>query len=189
MFFGSHVVIVEGDTEFAAFTEIMNSDMAKFPLERRPLLVRARGKATIPTLVKMMAHFRVDMAVLHDVDSPKTSCGTKRNSAYSINTSISHAVTEARKNGIKVIHRVSCPDFERQHGMEPSESEKPFKIWQAVRSRESIKESINNIIDQLYANPNTDNGDHSDDGRNFETVLREWVYVNKILDPAFTFDD
>ena len=62
MFFGSKVIVVEGDTEFAAFTEVMNSDLAAFPIDGRPLLIRARGKATISTLVKVLTHFKVDFA-------------------------------------------------------------------------------------------------------------------------------
>ena len=78
MFFGSRVVIVEGDTEFAAFSEVMNSDLGAFPLHNQPLVLRARGKATIPTLIKMLAHFKIDFVVLHDIDPPRTAGGVRR---------------------------------------------------------------------------------------------------------------
>ena len=73
MFFGSKVIVVEGDTEFAAFTEVMNSNLPEFPIDGRPLIIRARGKATIPILIKMLTHFKLPFSILHDIDSPKTS--------------------------------------------------------------------------------------------------------------------
>lgn len=113
MFFGSMPIVVEGDTEYAAFTAIMDADENTYPVEQRPLLLRARGKGTIPLLLKMLTHFRVNFAVLHDVDSPYSEDGKKRNSPFTINDSISKTVAEARRQGLKVVHRCSPPNFEQ----------------------------------------------------------------------------
>ena len=66
-FFGGKTVVVEGDTEFTAFRFAME----KFPEEFRDVhIIRARGKATIVSLVKVLNHFGSGYAVLHDSDTP-----------------------------------------------------------------------------------------------------------------------
>jgi putative ATP-dependent endonuclease of the OLD family len=100
MFFGGKVVVVEGDTEFAAFHEAMRLNDQTYPVDQRPLIVRARGKATIAILVKMLSHLKIDFSVLHDIDSPKTKCGTKANPAYSVNKKIADAIKAI--NGVRL---------------------------------------------------------------------------------------
>jgi hypothetical protein len=188
MFFGPRVVVMEGDTEFAAFTEVMNGDVEAFPMDGRPLLLRARGKATIPILVKMLTHFRVDFAVLHDIDSPRTTGGEKRNSAYSINNSIKLAVDAARAAGLRVIHRCSCPNFEHHHGMALPDKDKPYETWRAVRGTPAVKASVRQVLDELCAPATVESGAHADDGGGYETKLKQWVAVHRVGHPAFAFD-
>jgi len=69
MFFGPRIIIVEGDTEYAAFRTIMDEAPEAFPVASRALVVRARGKAAIPTLIRMLTHFKVDFAVEGGVPS------------------------------------------------------------------------------------------------------------------------
>lgn len=188
MFFGPRVVVMEGDTEFAAFTEVMNSDLAIFPLDGRPLLLRARGKATIPILVKILTHFKVDFAVLHDIDSPRTSKGTKKNGAYTVNESIKTAIAGARAAGLRVIHRCSCPNFEQHHGMDLPDKDKPFETWKAVRNNEAVKTSVRTVLDELCAAPTIDADAHVNDGAHYETKLRQWAIGNATGNAAYTFD-
>ncbi|MFC1833723.1 AAA family ATPase, partial [Thermodesulfobacteriota bacterium] len=84
MFFGQYPVLVEGDTEFAAFQHIMENDHGSFPHHNRPVIVRARGKYTLAMLIRMLRHFKVNFAILHDSDSPLRRDG-KRNSAWTAN--------------------------------------------------------------------------------------------------------
>jgi len=188
MFFGPRVVVMEGDTEFAAFTEVMNSDMEAFPLDGRPLLLRARGKATISILVKMLTHFKVDFAVLHDIDSPRTSKGAKKNGAYTVNESIRAAVAAARAAGLKVIHRCSCPNFEQHHGMELPDKDKPFETWRAVRNCAAVKASVRAVLDELCAAPAIDAGAHANDGSSYEAKLKVWAQANAAADAAYDFE-
>jgi hypothetical protein len=188
MFFGSRVVIVEGDTEFAGFTEVMNDDLGAFPFDNRPLILRARGKATIPTLVKMLNHFKLDFAVLHDIDPPKTSGGARRNSAYSVNTTIVESIATARTEGRNVVHRCSCPNFEQQHGMELPDKDKPFATWKAVQDSADIRASVRSVLDALAVPSPTNGTNDSDDGQHFEVKLRTWAAINAVGNLAYSFD-
>lgn len=185
IFFGDKVVIVEGDTEFAAFHEIMNSNPEDYPVSQRPLIIRARGKATITILVKILSHFKIDFSVLHDIDSPKISSGGKANSAYSINKTISDTVTEARKAGLNVTYRCSCPNFEIHHQMDLPSKDKPFRSWKAVQEQGNVRSSIESILKELISECNDI---PSNDGTNYEDTLKNWIDLNhKQDDPCYKF--
>jgi len=185
IFFGDKVVIVEGDTEFAAFHEIMNSNPEDYPVSQRPLIIRARGKATITILVKILSHFKIDFSVLHDIDSPKISSGGKANSAYSINKTISDTVTEARKAGLNVTYRCSCPNFEIHHQMDLPSKDKPFRSWKAVQEQGNVRSSIESILKELISECNDI---PSNDGTNYEDTLKNWIDLNHKQDePCYKF--
>lgn len=187
MFFGGHVVIVEGDTEFAAFHEAMRLNEADYPVDQRPLIVRARGKASIAILVKMLAHFKIEFSVLHDIDSPKTKDGDKASAAYSINKNIADAISAARSIGIQVVYRCSCPNFEQHHGMKLPKKDKPFESWKTVRDDESIRNSVLGVLKVLTTKPT-----HAcllpEDGINYEAQLKSWIAKNSITTKAYQFD-
>lgn len=182
VFFAKNIILVEGDTEFAAFQEVMNQNMDKYPFENRPLIVRARGKATLAALVKMLTHFKVNFSILHDIDSPKTESGDKKNPAYTINRTILSEIKKARDKGITVIHYFSCPNFEEHHGMELPNKEKPFESWKRTKENESIRSSIENILDILVGNKQDDvQGD-------YEKMLKDWINENgKDKEPRYQF--
>lgn len=188
MFFANKVIIVEGDTEFAAFTVAMDADTQAFPLDARPLILRARGKWTIPLLVQMLAHFKVPCAVLHDVDAPKVGASGNKNGAYTANGDITRAVNAARKAGVHIIHRCSEPDFERKHGMDLPSKDKPFNAWQVTRENATIHASVRKVLDELCTDPSADSANHVDDGRHYEVKCKKWAEVHAANDPAFTFD-
>jgi len=188
MFFSNKVIIVEGDTEFAAFTVAMNADLPAFPLDERPLILRARGKWTIPLLVRMLAHFKVCCAVLHDVDAPKIGLSGHKNSAYTANAKITSSVKAARDAGTHIIHHCSVPDFERKHGMELPIKDRPFKAWQVTRDDATIRASVRKVLDELCSIPNADAVNHDDDGQHFEVKCRAWATANLTAGPAFAFD-
>jgi len=187
MFFGGHVVIVEGDTEFAAFHEAMRLNEASYPMDQRPLIVRARGKATISILVKMLAHFKIGFSVLHDIDAPKTKGGDKTSSAYSINKNIADAISAARSIGISVVYRCSCPNFEQHHEMKLPKKDKPYESWKAVRDDESICSSVLGVLKALTTQP-TDAVILPEDGINYEAQIKKWIAKNSITNEAYQFD-
>jgi putative ATP-dependent endonuclease of the OLD family len=187
MFFSSRVVIIEGDTEFAAFTVVMDEDLAAFPVEGRPLLLRARGKWTIPPLVRILAHFKVNFAVLHDIDAPRIKGGSRRSGAFTANKDISDAVRDARTK-VHVIHRNSLPEFERHHGIHLTTKDKPFETWKAVRKDPAIRKTVREVLDALCAVPDADSAKHPDDGEHFESRVRVWAAKHAPTEPEFAFD-
>lgn len=62
-FFADKVVIVEGDTEYIAFKHFAKEK------NKNIHIIRARGKGTIVTLMKILNQFNTDYDVLHDVDN------------------------------------------------------------------------------------------------------------------------
>jgi putative ATP-dependent endonuclease of OLD family len=149
MFFGAYPIIVEGDTEFAAFTKVMDTNIAEYPYESRPLLIRARGKEIVPTIIRILTQFKVAFAVLHDSDSPRTKSGKRGNSAWSANDRISQALGDARAKGLHAVHRISIPDFERAQGLPEGSSNKPFAIWKAMSKRPETASRIRTVFDEL----------------------------------------
>jgi predicted ATP-dependent endonuclease of OLD family len=188
IFFGGHVIIVEGDTEFAAFHEAMRMNEEKFPIDQRPLIIRARGKATVAILVRMLSHFKIDFSVLHDIDSPKTKDGKKANPAYSINKNIADAISTARTQGVLVIYRCSCPNFEQHHKMSLPKKDKPFESWKAVRDNEIVRDSVLTLLQTLIGK-STDAELPPQDGTNYEKQLKDWVASNTAEGKAYQFDE
>lgn len=153
MFFGGFPVLVEGDTEYAAFHAAMQQHPQRFPRpDLRPLLIRARGKEILPLLVRLVAHFRVPFAVLHDVDSPLRADG-KANSAWSANKRIHEEIEAARVRdpALRVVHRVALPDFERQFGQPERSSEKPWEMWCAVLEGSEVAEKVAGLLEELIS--------------------------------------
>ncbi|MCD5327523.1 ATP-dependent endonuclease [Chromobacterium piscinae] len=66
-FFGGRVILVEGDTEYTAFNELIQ----KMDELKDILVVRARGKVQVASLMKVLNHFKKQYVVLHDTDTPK----------------------------------------------------------------------------------------------------------------------
>ncbi|MGF2614607.1 AAA family ATPase [Rossellomorea vietnamensis] len=62
-FFADKVVIVEGDTEYIAFKHLAKLN------NKNIHIIRARGKSTIGTLMKVLNQFNSSYDVLHDVDN------------------------------------------------------------------------------------------------------------------------
>lgn len=67
-FFTDKIIIVEGDTEYIAFKHFAKRKNVNLHI------IRARGKSTIRTLMKILNQFNADYDVLHDIDNdPKRS--------------------------------------------------------------------------------------------------------------------
>lgn len=186
MFFSDKIIIVEGDTEFASFHEVMKRNPDKFPTEQQPLIIRARGKATITVLIKMLSHFKIKFSVLHNIDSPKIESGNC-NPAYTINKKISEAISEARKQGIYVNYLCSCPNFELHHKMSLPDKDKPYAAWKKVCNSTDTEKSVLKILENLLNDMHESSS--ALDGSNFESILKDWVNSNgKASESCYQFD-
>lgn len=197
MFFGHFPLLIEGDTEFAAFSEIMNSLPDKYPLKTRPVLIRARGKYPLIPIIKMLTHFKVPFSIIHDSDHPLRSNGNV-NAAWTANSVIYKEILKARGNDIRVIHRVSIPNMELAHGrlelddngniIESGSKEKPWKMLVNVKKEESIKDSISEVLDQLLNPDSTQEPFDGDFNERLSIKLREWAEKNSINDKKYRFE-
>ena len=147
MFFGSYPIIVEGDTELAAFIAAVVQEDGD--LARQVTLVLARGKALISPLVKLLAHFHIPFGVLHDTDAPLRSDG-KKNGSWTENQTISNAIAEARAKGIEIRHKVSVPDFERRLGGFEEDRDKPIRAYRHVIENAQCKAEVKQLFTDLY---------------------------------------
>jgi predicted ATP-dependent endonuclease of OLD family len=192
MFFGGYPIVVEGDTEFASFEYIMNSnpDPEIYKINDRPIIIRARGKHTIILIIKILSHFKVDFSVLHDADFPYRRDG-KGNSAWSSNKDIFDAIAEVRKKNINVIHRVSIPYFELEHTqpivkggsiVDADSKDKPWNMINEIKDNSKSRDSVKKILDVLM-NPNSDFNPYGEDIlKSLKAKLKAWAEINKIVD-------
>ncbi|WP_324031587.1 ATP-dependent nuclease [Aeromonas caviae] len=73
-FFGGKQVIVEGDTEYTAFSMMKESYPEKY---HHVQIIRARGKGIIPSIAKVLLQFSKSFYILHDADTELTKDGKK----------------------------------------------------------------------------------------------------------------
>lgn len=146
MFFGARPILVEGDTEYAAFQEVLERRPDLFPRGQRPILVRARGKDILRPLIRILTHFQVAFSVLHDSDVFQTSKGTK-NSAWSANERVYVELIKAQESGLVINHSVSIPNFEGAHGGDWEEAgSKPFEFLKRMRGDPVVAEGVEGVL-------------------------------------------
>lgn len=148
-FFGGRIVVCEGDTEYTAFAHIAAHSPEKF---KNVHVIRARGKATIATICKILNQFGSAYAVLHDSDKP-TVVGRKTkkergNPAWTVNKLIRAGVEEGMKNG-RVRLVASVPNFEEAYFGEEAEDEKPYSALEVMKEDGEMHNRIESLLDAL----------------------------------------
>jgi putative ATP-dependent endonuclease of OLD family len=100
-FFGGRNVVVEGDTEYSAFRYVIAQER---PAYNDVHIIRARGKSSIVSVVKILNQFGSRYSVLHDSDTPTATREGKRikNSAWSQNEAIAEEVRKS-KNSVRLV--------------------------------------------------------------------------------------
>lgn len=144
-FFGGKVIVVEGDTEYTAFNYIKATKPEEY---KNVHIIRARGKATIVSLVKILNHFGSSYSVLHDSDIPEivTKKGiTMANPAWGNNPNILDAVN-AKPEGTQTRLLASLPNFEEAYFGEAAETEKPYNALRTI----SDNDATFNLIESLF---------------------------------------
>ncbi|WP_122500668.1 ATP-dependent nuclease [Pseudomonas viridiflava] len=156
-FFGGKVLIVEGDTEYTAFNYIRDREIKNgCPQYKDINIIRARGKVTVASMMKVLNHFKTKYYVLHDTDQQKTKSrsldknastdGRKvykefeiKNPAWTNNTKILQQMSEHSR----VV--ASIGNFEAAYFSEIIESDKP------ENSINNMKKNVEhyNIVKQL----------------------------------------
>ncbi|MGB9103408.1 MAG: ATP-dependent endonuclease, partial [Terriglobales bacterium] len=143
-FFGGRTLIVEGDTEYSAFRHVAS----KFPGEYRSIhIVRARGKATIVAVLKILNQFGSSFAVLHDSDLPKNRKG-QTNSAWTLNERI---LAEYNKRPKKEECRLvaSLKNFESAYLGAEARDDKPYNAVNELNSNLDAFARVKTLLDAL----------------------------------------
>ncbi|ABQ56095.1 TPA: AAA family ATPase [Legionella pneumophila subsp. pneumophila] len=146
IFFGSYPILVEGDTEHAAFIAAILEK--KHELMERVTIIRARGKAILVPLIKVLKHFKIDFGILHDCDSPYTKSGNK-NGMWTENGKIRSSIISARDTGLTIRHRVSFPDFERFLGYDEESKDKPLNAYRNITTDTSLCNRVQELLEEL----------------------------------------
>ena len=143
-FFGGRTIIVEGDTEYSAFQYVIQMEPEKF---KDLHVVRARGKATIRSLCKVLNQFEKPYAVLHDSDRPEATRKGKTivNPAWTTNQSIRDVIADEIQAG-KVTLIASVPNFEEAYFGEEVKSDKPFSAWQKVKTDKAAYDKVAQLL-------------------------------------------
>jgi putative ATP-dependent endonuclease of OLD family len=145
-FFGGRIIIVEGDTEFTAFSFLK----MLHPTEYGDIqIIRARGKGIIPSVIKILNQFTCDFAVLHDTDTQKLDEG-KINPAWSLNQSIKDEITKNPNKGN--IRLIACKtNFEDALFGQVVKYDKPYSAILKIRSDDTLKTTVKQLLDSLLA--------------------------------------
>lgn len=143
-FFGGRQVIVEGDTEYTAFSMIkeLHPD-----LYGDVQIIRARGKGIIPSVAKVLIQFSKSFYILHDTDEELTTKGNK-NPAWGMNSSICKILEHQEAND--KVNLVACKTcFETALFGEEVKEEKPYNALVRIRSDEAVKSRVKMLLDYL----------------------------------------
>jgi energy-coupling factor transporter ATP-binding protein EcfA2 len=185
IFFGSYPVLVEGDTEHAAF--IASILEKQHELMDKVTVVKSRGKAILPSLIAIMEHFKIDFGIVHDCDPPFTKHGN-HNGMWTQNSRIRDAIKKARKAGITVRHRVSIPDFERFLGYDEESKDKPLTAYLSITKDDALSVKVQALLTALVSSDQHEpfSDDEMSADADYLNVLRvplmAWAAENKLQD-------
>lgn len=186
IFFGSYPVLVEGDTEHAAF---MSSILERqHGLMDRVTVIRARGKAILVPLIRVMTHFKINFGIVHDTDSPFNKNGHK-NGMWAENEKIRNAVVGARAAGLEARQRISVPDFERFLGGEEESKDKPLNTYLVVAKDDKLAQQVQDLMTDLLTSaqhePFPDGALGEGDYLSWlNTVVQAWAKENGVSNDA-----
>ena len=140
-FFGGRQVIVEGDTEYTAFSMLKEF----FPEEYGDVqIIRARGKGIIPSVAKVLKQFSKSFCILHDTDEEYTAKGSK-NPAWGMNSTI--AGLQEEDGSVNLVACKTC--FETALFGEEAKNEKPYNALVRIRENENIRTKVKALLDYL----------------------------------------
>lgn len=112
--FANKIVLVEGETEFAAITHLLES-LAISTEDLDVHIVDCRGKGSIPALQRVLREFQKRYFVIHDLDIAHSSA-TSGDKRWRENENIWDEIELANAGNVAAIGYVFNKDFETAHG-------------------------------------------------------------------------
>lgn len=138
-------------------------------------VIRARGKAILVPLIKVMTHFKIDFGLVHDADSPYKRNGHK-NGMWTENEKIRTSMQSARQAGLTVRHRVSIPNFERYLGGEEASKDKPLNAYLQVSQDDRLAGVVQELLTALMSSAQHEPyGDEAIRVSGYMPLLRSYV--------------
>lgn len=149
-FFYPNAILVEGDTEYLAYQYIIE----KNGMEGSYCVINCRGKANIPTFIKIFNQFSANAIAVHDLDTKLRKDGTA-NAMWTINEKI-RALADSTNGRVKTV--VHNPDFEGFYLNESPTKDKPFNLFTHLTSNDfetnarykELRESLSSIINGTH---------------------------------------
>lgn len=143
--------MVEGDTEYLAYQYLIESES----LENSYCVINCRGKANIPTFIKIFDQFAASAIAVHDLDSKFRADGSN-NGMWTINHNIREAANLTSGRVKTVMHN---PDFEGFYLDENPEKDKPYNLFSHLtapdfntnQKYELLRTSLSSIIDGSHS--------------------------------------
>jgi putative ATP-dependent endonuclease of OLD family len=176
-FFGGRTIVVEGDTEYTAFKHVMAQKPAAY---KGIHVVRARGKACISSVCKILNQFGTGYAVLHDADREKSKnekTGVERaNPAWTENAKLL-VVTEAGRASGKVRLVASVPNLEEAFFGREADGEKPYSALSHLKRDGKAFQDIASLLDAL-----------SDPAQTVPCGAIEWANIEELAQAVRAFD-
>ncbi len=180
-FFGGQTIIVEGDTEYAAFKNVIaeSSTPEKYSDVN---IIRARGKAVIILLSRILNQFATSYSVLHDTDDPLTKVKGKlqANGAWKLNADIRSEAMNAKG---KVRHLALMPNFEAALFGAEARNEKPYNAIVRMRSDPGALAKVEELLSALvdHGTPKPAFAVEFDD---LEVLKKLWEGLNSVAHAA-----
>ncbi|HDX8615995.1 TPA: AAA family ATPase [Aeromonas dhakensis] len=125
-FFYDTSLLVEGDTEYLAYQDQIKTHN----LSMTHCVINCRGKANIPTFIKIFNQFGAKAIAIHDLDTKYLGNGNK-NAMWTINEKIRLAADETQGRVKTLVH---IPDFEGYYLDETPQKDKPYNLFQHITS-------------------------------------------------------
>lgn len=160
-FFGGKVLVVEGDTEYSAFNYIKNKESDGDNNNYHDLnIIRARGKVTVASMMKVLNHFGNKYYVLHDTDIPNVE-SKRRNRELSVGDTIVYEkfmmANPAWTNNEKILAQItgnsrvvaSIINFEDAYFDETVGNNKPDNCINHIKDDAEMYNKIKNLLDGI----------------------------------------
>lgn len=127
-FFYENSILVEGDTEYLAYQYLIE----KSKLEESYCVINCRGKANIPTFIKIFDQFNANAIAIHDLDTKFRKDGSF-NAMWTINLNIRNLADKTKGRVKTVVH---VPDFEGFYFNESPTKDKPYNFFSHLKEIE-----------------------------------------------------
>jgi len=176
-FFGGRTIIVEGDTEYTAFKHVIGENPTAY---KGVHIVRARGKACVSSLCKILNQFGSGYSVLHDSDretvTSKKTGRERANPAWAENGKIL-SVTKAGRTAGTIRLVASVPNLEEAFFGEAADGEKPFGAIVHLKADNTVFQRVASLLDALV-----------DTTKTIPDGAKEWATVEELSQAVQAFD-